>query len=530
MNLVTISSSHNLHGSGAGEARPFDRVVVVNPPSPPGYVANRESHGGYGQLYPFGAPIPISLDFAYLVGYLSEHSIPLDVLEAQGLHLGSDQVVASVTALVERRPLERILIVARTALCCLDWDLSVCNSIKKSAPSVEVAVYGAVINDIVSRIQREQGIDYIIQGEPDETVRELVQGVPAEKIGGLHWRRQDQWVGNAQRPLVKNLDTLPFPKWELLPYQEYTLPKSSATSAVEYLPMLTSRGCPFGCHYCPYPITQGAAFRFRSPGNVVDEIEHLTRDLGIRYIIFRDPMFSLRQDRVVAICREIRRRGIEVRWKCETRVDCLNETTLREMAAAGCEGINFGIESADVEIQAKSGRKPIKQERIIETVSLCRQLGIRTFGFFIVGLPGDTVQTVLESIRFAIDLQPTWVQFNAASPLIGTPLRGWALSRGLATDDEYSYKTSHEATMGNENLTKEQVGALHRFAMLFERYLINRGGVLKDERRTGWVYSSARRAADLAARLAGKTLFAIGSAYFPHAYRLSPAVDVQAVD
>src|SRR5262249_517450 len=154
--------------------------------------------------------------------------------------------------------------------------------------------------------------------------------------------------------------------------------------------------------------------------------EHLAKDLGIQYIIFRDPMFSLRQDRVIQICEEIQRRGLRIRWKCETRVDCLNEATLGAMAAAGCEGLNFGIESAEGEIQSKFGRKPITQEKIMQTVALCRELGIKTFCFFIVGLPGDTVETILNSIHFAIRLKPTWVQFNAASPLMGTKLREWA--------------------------------------------------------------------------------------------------------
>jgi len=530
MNLIAIRSSEN---STAGTCdtvpRRFDRVVALNPPSPPNSGANRESMGGYGQLYPVGPPAPV-LDFAYLVSYLSDRSIPLDVIEAQGLDLDTAQVAARVASLAALHADERILIVARVALCCLDWDLSVCTAIKHAVPSASITVYGSVLNDVVKRVQREACLDYIVQGEPDETICDLVEGRPEGEVAGLSWRQQDRWISNPERPLMKELDRLPFPKWELLPYHRYTMPKSSATSPVPYLPMLTSRGCPFGCHYCPYPISQGAPFRYRSPANVVDEIEHLSRDLGIQYIIFRDPMFSLRQDRVVSICDEIRRRGLAIRWRCETRVDCLSEATLRAMAAAGCEGINFGIESADVEIQAKAGRKPIKQARIIETVALCRQLGIRTFGFFIVGLPGDTVHTVLESIRFAIGLRPTWVQFNAASPMMGTPLRAWALSNGLATDEEYSYRTCHEATMGNENLTKDQVAALQKFAVFFERYLMNRGGVFKDEARKDWPYRLAHRTADSVALLVARTVHAIGTTYFVHAYALAAPAKVRAAD
>jgi hypothetical protein len=518
-NLVKIESAKQCV---AGHSKRFAKIVVVNPPSPPGCVANRESHGGYGQLYPVGAPVPIALDIPYLVGNISAKLLPLEVVEAQGLALARDQVAARVAEIARGYSPERVFVVVRVALCCLDWDLSVCGAIKEAWPDASLAVYGAIIPEIQNRVEQEAFLDYIIRGEPDETVVELFEGCLEENVLGLHYRRGGAWVDNPSRPLIKDLDSLPFPKWELLPYRRYTLPRSSTTVPVPFLPMLTSRGCPFGCHYCPYPVTEGLPFRYRSAQNVVNEIEHLIKDLGIQYIIFRDPMFSLRQDRVVEICKEIVTRKLAIRWKCETRIDCLNETTLRAMAAAGCEGINFGIESAEVEIQANVGRKPITQDDITRTVALCRELRIKTFCFFIVGLPGDTAETILSTIAFALRLRPTWVQFNAASPLIGTKLRKWAVSRGLTPDDDYSYRTSHEAMIGNENLTKGQIAKLQRFASFFERYLMNRGGILKDESRNDFLYSSVRLVVDWFASLSARIIFAVGRSCFARAYVVTP--------
>ena len=498
----------------------FEKVIAINPPSPPGYVANRDSMGGYGQLYPIGAtPFP-PLDLPYLAGYLTHKGIPVEVLETLGLGLDVSALTSRIATIAGKKPAS-ILAVVRTALCSLDWDLSVCDAIKKANPEIKLAVYGSIVPHLQKRVEQEPGLDYIIQGEPDETAYELAAGKPEGEILGLNYRRGDSWVQRPPRPFLKELDQLPFPKWELLPYQRYALPKSSATAAVPFLPMLTSRGCPFGCHYCPYPIGQGVPFRFRSPENVVDEIEHLVKDLRIQYILFRDPMFSLRQNRVVEICNEIQARALKFKWKCETRPDCIAEETLQAMAAAGCDGINFGVESAEVEIQAGVGRKPITREKIIEMVNLCRRIGIKTFCFFIIGLPGDTVHSILETIQFGIRLRPNWIQFNAASPMIGTKLRAWAVSKGLTPDDEYAYRNSHEAMIGNENLSKEQVKALHRFAVIFERYLINRGGVLKDENRKDMGYSAARSIADFAASLSAKAFFAIGRSYFEHAYTVT---------
>jgi anaerobic magnesium-protoporphyrin IX monomethyl ester cyclase len=491
----------------------FESVLVTNFPSPPGYVANKDSMGGFGQLFPVGAPIFPPLDLVYLASCLADRGVQVEVLESLGLELGREQLLDRLVASSARNT--PTLIVTRTSAPTLDWDLDICAQIKARGITAPVAIYGPVVPQVLARIEREPAVDYIVQGEPDETVTELAFGHAEQSIPGLSFRRGAAWIRNAGRPLLKNLDALPFPKWELLPYRKYQLPRSSRTTTGElWLPMLTSRGCPAGCHYCPYPVGQGVAWRVRSPQNVVDEIEHLVTDLGIRYILFRDPIFSLNQKRVVEICREIVRRGLTFEWRCETRVDCLSEETVRTMAAAGCRGLNFGVESAEVEIQANVGRKPITPAQFLDTIALCRELGIRTFGFFIIGLPGDTVATILNTIRFAIRLRANWIQFTAAAPFIGTKLREWAVARGMITADEYAYVSSHTTMMGNENLSKEQVQSLLRFAQFIQNYLINRKGILKDESPRGLPYCGAKVAADLVADGAAAVTFALGKRRF----------------
>jgi hypothetical protein len=494
----------------------FAKVLVVNPPNPPGYISNKDSMGGFGQLFPLGATLLPALDLPYLAGYLAEKGITTEVIEALGDNLNIEQVVQRLVDCAA--PAESLLVVVRTSAPTLDWDLSVCAAMKDAARNIALAIYGPVVPHVLKRLKQQLCLDYILQGEPDEIVYELAIGRPEEEVLGATYRRRETWISSPPRPFQRELDQLPFPKWELLPYRQYTLPKSSTTAPVPFLPMLTSRGCPFGCHYCPYPVGQGLPWRYRSARNVVDEIEHLINDLGIRYILFRDPMFSLRLNRVAEICNEIERRNLVFKWKCETRPDCLNEETIRAMAAAGCEGINFGVESAEVEIQANVGRKPISRKKIIEMTALCRKHGIKTFCFFIIGLPGDTVQTILETILFAIRLHANWVQFTAASPFIGTKLRDWAVAQGLVTESEYAYVSSHEVTVGNENLTKRQIETLHRFAMFFERYLINRGGILKDNKRKGLLYHVARSAADFIAEVSAKTIFTVGRSHFQRLY------------
>ncbi len=487
----------------------YDKVLAVNPPSPPGYMSHKDSMGGFGQLFPEGSSLFPPMDLVYLGSYLVENDVDAEIVECLALDLSRDGLREKVRSTVDGSS-DRTLMVVRTSAPTLDWDLEICGEIKGELPDLDIAVYGPVVPHVSWRIQGEDSVDYIVHGEPDDTIFELTVGRPPEEILGLVHRSNGSWATNGLRPMRVELDELPFPKWELLPYRRYTMPKSSTRHELAFLPMLTSRGCPIGCHYCPYPVGQGLNWRKRSPENVVDEMEHLVDDLGIQYILLRDPMFSLNQKRVLAICDEIERRGLELEWKCETRVDFLKEETLRAMAKAGCTGVNFGVESADVEIQKGVGRAPIEQEKFRQTIALCRELGIDTFAFFIIGLPGDTVTSILKTIKFAIDIQPTWVQFTAASPFIGTKLRDWAIEHGLTTEDKYAYISSHDVQMGNENLSEKQVQTLLHFAQFFQNYLINRGGVLKDHHMPGAGRKVATSLADTAGRSTAKMLYSVG--------------------
>jgi anaerobic magnesium-protoporphyrin IX monomethyl ester cyclase len=488
----------------------YRSVYVVNPPSPPGYISNKDSMGGFGQLFPLGATLFPPLDLIYLGSYLLDKDLPAQFLESLAMDFDREKLIDRITIPApEEKP---SLVVIRTSAPTLDWDLETCREIRRRRPRVEILIYGPVVPTLAQRIQKETAIDYIVKGDPDETVADLITNGPRE-APGLTYRNEFGWFEGPSKPFTKDLDSLPFPKWELLPYQKYQMPKSSVHANVAFLPMWSSRGCPIGCHYCPYPVGQGLPWRHRSAINVVNEIEHLVRDLGIGYIVFRDPMFSLNQRRVVEICNLIVERGIKVDWRCETRVDYLNEATLTAMAQAGCEGINFGVESSDVAIQKGVGRRPISADQFVNCVTTCRRLGIKTFAFFIIGLPGDTVKTILQTIGFALNIKPDWVQFTAASPFIGTKLRAWAVSQGFAAEDEYAYINSHEVWMGNDNLSKTQVKALYHFAKFFQTYLLNRKGILKQIRPSA-PYRAIKWTADRACDLVAAATFRFGSLWF----------------
>jgi anaerobic magnesium-protoporphyrin IX monomethyl ester cyclase len=489
----------------------FDSAVLINPPDPPGYKSNKDSMGGFGQLFSAGAPPFPPLDLPYLAAVVARENIPVKVIEAGALGLNTNGMLDALAAMT---PPASTLLCIRTSLPTIDHDLAVCAATKERFPTLQIALFGPAIGSLGHRVSRDQSIDFATIGEPDLAVLELMRGDPVEGIAGLMHRNGSTWTRNAERKFQRDLDAIPFPRWDLLPYHNYIIPKSATAGAMRCLPMLTSRGCPFGCNYCPYPVGQGLLWRYRSPANVVDELEHVVRDLGVEYIIFRDPLFSANKKRVTAICEEIIKRGLTVKWRCETRVDCLDESTIKIMSEAGCAGVNFGVESIDPQIQKNVERKPITDEQFVTTIGLLRKYGIQTFAFFVIGLPGDTVETILKTIAFAIRLRASWTQFTVATPFIGTKLYDWAVVNGKIEQGVYKIISSHEGSMGNENLTAPEVHRLHRFAQILQRNLINRRGVLKNEQRNDLPYRIARGVANVLADLGAHAWFWAGSMFF----------------
>ena len=487
----------------------YSAVFLVNPPNPAGHVSNKDSMGGFGQLFPVRAsPFP-PLDLPYLAATLTKANIPVKVFEAGALRWSLADLCQAIDATGTAKD---AVVVVRTSLPTIDWDLEVCAQLRARCYAGKILFYGPVVAPLLWRVQREASVDYAVVGDPDQPVLELLCGTPLGEIAGLVWRDGDEWRRNREQKFERNLDALPFPRWDLFPIERYTMPKSSAAGVLRMLPMLTSRGCPFGCSYCPYPVGQGLPWRDRSAGNVVDELEHLVRDLGVQYVIFRDPLFSANKKRVVAICEEIVARGISIPWRCETRIDCLDETTIAMMAKAGCVGVNFGVESIDPQVQKNVERKPISEKQFVETMVLFRKHSIATFAFFVIGLPGDTVDTILQSIRFALKLGASWTQFTVATPFIGTRLYDWAVEQGFVPADHYRIISAHEGSIGNENLSPAQVHRLHRFAQILQRNFINRRGILKNELRRDPAYRLAKGALDLLIAPFEWALFFAGSA------------------
>ena len=184
--------------------------------------------------------------------------------------------------------------------------------------------------------------------------------------------------------------------------------------------MISSRGCPFRCSFCDKSVG-GSRWRARKPADVVDEMVHLQQDLGVGFINFYDDNFTLNRTRVMAICEEIVRRGLDIEWKCEGRVDSVDAELLKAMRTAGCRVVAYGVESANPETLALL-RKDITVDQSVEAFALTREAGLRSLAYMILGAPGEDRDAVQESIDFCRDIQADYVQFSTLSAMPGTPL------------------------------------------------------------------------------------------------------------
>ncbi len=272
--------------------------------------------------------------------------------------------------------------------------------------------------------------DVVVVGEGEQTMVELVKaysegtditcipGVITRQVKGTDGKSEEVLITSPERPFNRELDLLPFPARNLLPNQDYiTFGKKKYGYSITTV--MSTRGCPYDCEFCSNVIF-GGSYRERSAGNVVDEIEQAL-SFGYDRISFADDVFTLRKQRVLEICAEIKKRGLQFYWECLGRVDSLDEAAYAEMYQAGCRRIYFGIESGDDNI-LKLMNKKITTAEARQAVVAAHQVGLEVGAFFILFYPGESNQTVLNTLHFATSLPLDYLGLTMPYPLPGTAL------------------------------------------------------------------------------------------------------------
>lgn len=256
-----------------------------------------------------------------------------------------------------------------------------------------------------------------------EYLRGDLTGQPRQN---LHYRHKGNLI-LGERKLESKTFTLPLPRYELFPYKRYRIPHGKGKP---FASILTDYGCPFRCSFC---IGGKLGYKTREISNVMEELRYV-HSLGIRELWVKDLTFGCHRRHSMEFCQALIDSGMQFDWVTLSRVDVMDEEILSLMARAGCHTIQLGVESANEEI-LESISKGISKDRILEVFRTCRKLGIRTLAHFIIGLPGETEQTALETIAFAKQLDPDFASFNVATPRIGTDLRDSAIAKGYTRED-----------------------------------------------------------------------------------------------
>ncbi len=265
--------------------------------------------------------------------------------------------------------------------------------------------------------------DVVVRGEGEQTMVEALAaraaGADLDAVPGVVARSTGGAAGAApERPLAADLDALPFPARDLLPNAAY-VKHGRRRYGYAVTTVMSSRGCPFACEFCSN-VVFGASYRERSPSSVVDEVEEALA-LGYDRIAFADDVFTLRRERVAAVCAEIERRGLRFAWECLARVDGIDRATAETMRSAGCRTVFFGIESGSDEV-LRMMRKGITAAQARKAVWAAHAAGLEVGAFFILCYPGETDETVLETLRFAASLPLDYIGLSMPYPLPGTPL------------------------------------------------------------------------------------------------------------
>ena len=230
--------------------------------------------------------------------------------------------------------------------------------------------------------------------------------------------------------------------------------------------MLSSRGCPFGCIYCPYPIGYGDVWRGRSPENVTSELRMLVEEYNIKSILFRDQVFTFDMKRAEEICDGIIREGLDLQWRCETRVDRLEKKLMKKMKKAGCQAIHLGVESGDPNILKNYAKVGLTLERIRKTFKNAKDVGLETVAFFMIGFPGERKESVKKTLELARELNSDINWFTVAAPYPGTKLYDMAKREGWILTENLEKYSGREVVMRTDKLSEEDIKKLLRTAKI----------------------------------------------------------------
>jgi anaerobic magnesium-protoporphyrin IX monomethyl ester cyclase len=411
------------------------KIVLINPP-----------------IREWAAPNVFPLGIGYLAACLKKEGYQVEVLDLNALRLSKEEIECRVRDLqFDVAGIGGLI----TTYRFIKWLIPL---IRKYHGSKKIIAGGTVATTIPRILLTENEIDIAVLGEGEHTLVALLnalsRGTPLSQVSGIAFMQAGEMVRNPPREEIADLDSIPFPDWDLFPMDVYFRTVVDHKTGSKWqdghkdegvfkkqfreIAMVSSRGCPYTCIYC-YHYHMGKLYRFRSARNMIEEIKLLKDKFDIQSVQFLDDCFVIRKDRVFEFCDLLIKERLDLSWGCNGRVNIVDEEMFKRMRETGCTNVDYGIESGSqkiLDIMRKNVTVQQAKDALLMTRKYFGEAGKNWNFTMMIGTPGETKETIAESIAFCrgLEMSPDAVFFTTAFP--GTELYERARARGLIKDEE----------------------------------------------------------------------------------------------
>lgn len=439
------------------------KISLINPP-----VDFSVSLGKIKKIAATTKMLPLGL--AYIAAVARDNGFDLEIIDSYAEDLSIDETIERVFANNPR--VVGISTVTPTVPSVLAIAKGIREKFNGNPPLIVSG--GAHSNIMPGQILSTGLIDVAVRGEGELTFLELLKNIEGNNrdfslIKGISYSKMGEIFHNADRNYIDNLDSLPYPAYELLKMNLYSAPLHWLVAEPAYQ-MIISRGCPFNCIFCGIKAL-GRSVRARSVENALDEIEFLHKNYGAREIMLVDPAFPLSKKLGIEFCQEYIKRGLhkKVLWVTETRVDVVDEALLKLMYKAGCRLVEFGIETGS-EKTLKKIKKNTSLNQARNAVAWSKKAGLEVFSSFIIGFPGETMQDMQETVDFIKSLDIDYPKVNLLVPYPGSAVYDDIIRERPDISQEWDMYTSFSSMTENEpvyvpeGVSAQELKSLHKNA------------------------------------------------------------------
>jgi len=400
----------------------------------------------------FHHPLLLPLSLGYLAAVLKKDGHEVKLIDCPACNIDHENLKGQLSAF------DPTLIGITSTTPNIVSALKSAATAKEACPNSKIIMGGPHVTFRDQETLNENAnVDIVVKGEGEQTMLDLAEKAPYTEdltdVSGITIRHNGEIIRTAPRPFIQNLDDLPRPAYEFFNLEKYKL------YGKQFMPIMTSRGCPFQCSFCVTTQLFGPKFRARTAKNVVDELEWLKNEHGADGISFYDDTLTLDKKRLFDICDGMAERKLELPWGCQTRVDQVNTEILTKMKQACCNEVSFGVESG-CQKTLDNVKKKTSVEQNISAVKLAKDEGLFVAVSALVAYPGETIDDVRQTVDLLRKMQPDDAYICIATPYPGTELRALVQNLGWKISDNWGLYDTMNPVIDNPMVPAEEIAKL----------------------------------------------------------------------